>query len=197
MQRSCQSSQYKWDLHSASVSSHASQTGQKVGDECHAVSRLQGVQHAMQLAGHMPCRPQRSKHIKQACHGTHVLVQTNMHGVQKVQAKHALLPPKTDSLCHAAGCSTACRQHQSCTGMCCGLWGLVRPPCLAFASASSKTVLADESLLGTLAPLRCMSVSALCRALSVASAVSSMLSSLSVDTLDQSVLHDSIMPQVC
>lgn len=48
---------------------------------------------------------------------------------------------------------------------------------------------ADALLLPTLAPLRCMSVKALCSALSVAFAGRSTLSSLSVDTLAQSVLY--------
>ena len=44
-------------------------------------------------------------------------------------------------------------------------------------------------LSGLLVPLRCMSVKALCSALSVASAGTSRLSSLSVDTFAQSVLQ--------
>ena len=61
-------------------------------------------------------------------------------------------------------------------------------PCTAFSSGPAPDV-SDVLLLGTLAPLRCMSVKALCSAFSVASAGWSMLSSLSVDTLAQSVLH--------
>lgn len=64
-------------------------------------------------------------------------------------------------------------------------------PCMALVSAS-KSSPAPALLVCTFAPVRCMSVSALCNALSVASAGRSELSSLSPGTFAQSVLQSQL-----
>lgn len=62
------------------------------------------------------------------------------------------------------------------------------PPGMALESAT-KSSPAPAALICTFAPLLCMSVSAVCKALSVASAGRSELSLLSVGTFAQSVLQ--------
>lgn len=69
------------------------------------------------------------------------------------------------------------------------VWKELESPCMVLESAS-KSLLA--LLDCTLPPLRCMSFSALCSALSVASAGRSPLSSPSLGTFDQSVLQTNL-----